>query len=69
MPYRETLQHQTLQYIIKLIADYYETMTVEKSSLSDARQSAHRSAHKIFNCFTMIILLYGLGFVELGVAK
>ena len=41
---RETLQLQTLHYIIQLIANYYETMTMEKRSLADARQWAQRSA-------------------------
>lgn len=40
---RETLQLHTLHYVIQLIANYYETMVMEKRSLADARQWAQRS--------------------------
>ena len=38
----ETLQLQTLHYIIQLVANYYESMVVEKRSVGDARQWAQR---------------------------
>ena len=50
---RETLQLQTLHYIIQLIANYYETMVMEKRSLADARLWAQRSLHS-----TLMILIH-----------
>jgi hypothetical protein len=44
---RETLQLQTLHYIIQLSANYYETMTMEKRSLADARQWAQKSVNQM----------------------
>ncbi len=38
----ETLQLSTLHYIIQLLANYFESMVVEKKSHVDARQWAQR---------------------------
>ena len=39
---RETLQLQTLHYIIQLMANYYESMVIEKKQVSDAQQWGQR---------------------------
>lgn len=38
----ETLQLQSLHYIIQLVANYYESMVVDKRSVGSARQWAQR---------------------------